>query len=300
LEGRVRNAIEPALREPNFDAVTAAVSAAVDKAGQDQQEVLNALHASLSKRFDARAKALAETIEHLGTSLESARKLGPVLERVGSRLDAQQPYLDQLREQLLQLGATMAGVPADVERRHTDTVASLERTAEALVGLRAHASDLDKAVQSMRAAQDQISKAVVDLRDGQTALPVRLEEIADGVVTGRRQLAEVTELARSMGVAVGHQQDQHEQQGAAANRLAELVAQSRAAARSDIERLESTLHLEILKQHQQDQARLTQAVAGVSEVVEREAGVLHQRVAALAAEVDGLRVELVARPDTSA
>jgi hypothetical protein len=273
---------------------TGPVLAAIEKAGQEQQEVLNALHSSLSKRFDARAKAMTETVEHLGTSLDSARKLGPVLERVGTRLDAQQPFLDQLRNQLLQLGATMAGVPSDIERRHAETTTALDRTTDALTALRRHAHELDKAVQAMKSSHESVAHAVTDLRDSTTgaAIPERLDDIAAGVVAGRKQVAEVVDLARSLGALVTQQGDQ---QSAGANRLAELVAQTRAAARSDLERLESTLHLEVLKQHQQDQGRLAQSVAGVSEVVEREANVLAQRVAALATEVDGLRLALAGR-----
>jgi chromosome segregation ATPase len=222
------------------------------------------LHASLAKRFDARTKAIADNLDGLAASLDAARKLGPSLDKVGSRLEAQQPYLDQIRHQLVQLAAAMAAVPADVERRHAETTASMEKVADGLAGLRRHAAALDRAVQGMRESHEILTTSVVDLRDGAGAMPAKLDHLSTAA----------------------------EQQQAMANRLTELVTQVRSATRSDIERVESSIHLEVLKQHQVDQARLAQAVAGVSEVVEREAAVLHQRLSALAAEVDAVRLEL--------
>jgi ABC-type transporter Mla subunit MlaD len=262
-----------------------AVLDAVAAGNQEHQEVLGALHSSLAKRFDARAKTIVETLDGLSTSLEAAKALGPSLDKVSSRLDAQQPYLDQIRHQLVQLAASMATVPAEVERRHAEATTSLEKVTDTLAALRKHAAALDRAVQAMRTSQDGLGAAFVDLRDTQTIVPQRLDQIGSVVHAGRQQMAEVGELTRTVAAAV-------EQQQAMSSRLAELVTQVRAATRSDIERVESSIHLEVLKQHQQDQARLTQAVAGVSEVVEREAAVIHQRVAALANEVDAIRLEL--------
>ncbi|HEV7886584.1 MAG TPA: hypothetical protein VGO92_03430 [Acidimicrobiales bacterium] len=264
-----------------------AVLDAVTRANQDHHDVLQALHSSLSKRFDARTKALGETLDGLAASLEAARTLGPSLDRVSSRLDSQQPYLDQIRHQLVQLAATVASVPADMERRHAEANASLEKVADALGTLRTHAAALDRAVQATRSSHDGLVAAFTDMRDGQGIVPQRLDQIGAAVQAGRQAMAEVGEIARAVAGAV-------EQQGAMGSRLAELVTQVRAATRSDIERMESTIHLEVLKQHQQDQARLTQAVAGVSEVVEREAAVIHQRVSALANEVDAIRMDLAA------
>ena len=268
-----------------------AVLDAVTSANTDHQDVLQALHSSLAKRFDARSRALAETLDGLATSLEAARTLGPSLDKVSSRLDAQQPYLDQIRHQLVQLAATVTSVPADVERRHNEATASLAHVTDALGSLRKHAAALDRAVQQMKASQEGLATAIVDLRDGNGVVPQRLDQIGAAVQQGRKQIAEVGELTRSVAGAV-------EQQQAMGSRLAELVTQVRASTRSDIERVESSIHLEVLKQHQQDQARLTQAVAGVSEVVEREAGVIAQRVSALANEVDAIRLELAGpRPE---
>jgi hypothetical protein len=268
-----------------------AVLDAVTNANQEHHEVLHALHSSLAKRFDARTKSLAETLDGLVTSLEAARKLGPSLDKVSTRLDAQQPYLDQIRHQLVQLAASITAVPADVERRHAEATASLQQVTDSLAGLRQHAAALDRAVQAMRASQEGLAAAFIDLRDGNGVVPQRLDQIGAAVQAGRRQLVEVGDLTRGVAGAV-------EQQQAMGARLAELVSQVRAATRSDIERVESSIHLEVLKQHQQDQARLTQAVAGVSEVVEREAAVIHQRVSALAAEVDAMRLELAGgRPE---
>lgn len=263
---------------------------AVASANQEHQEVLQAMHSSLSKRFDARIRVIAETLDGLTTSLEAARTLGPSLDKVSSRLESQQPHLDQIRSQLVQLAATITSVPADVERRHNEAVTALERVTDSLGTLRKHAASLDRAVQSMRTSHDGLVAAFVDLRDGNGVVPQRLDQIGSSLDATRRQLGEVVETGRTVVSAVDQQQ-------AMGNRLAELVTQVRAATRSDIERVESSIHLEVLKQHQQDQARLTQAVAGVSEVVEREAGVIAQRVSALANEVDAIRLELAARQD---
>jgi uncharacterized phage infection (PIP) family protein YhgE len=262
-----------------------AVLDAVANANQEHQEVLRALHSSLAKRFDARAKMLAETLDGLVGSLEVARTLGPSLDKVSARLDAQQPHLDQVRHQLVQLAAALTSVPADVERRHAEASAALDRVMDTLGGLRKHAASLDRAVQTMRTSQEGMVAAFLELRDGSTVLPQRLEQIATALDASRRQLVEMGESTRTVAGAMAEQQSM-------GNRLAELVTQVRAATRSDIERVESSIHLEVLKQHQQDQARLTQAVAGVSEVVEREAAVIAQRVSALASEVDAIHLEL--------
>lgn len=266
-----------------------AVLDAVSRANQEHQDILQALHSSLAKRFDVRTKTITEALDGLASTLEAARKLGPSLDKVSSRLDAQQPFLDQIRHQLVQLAATVATVPADVERRHAEASVTLEKVTESLAGLRKHAAALDRSVQGMRSSHEGLAAAVVDLRDGQGVVPQRLDQIGSAVQSSRQQIGEVGELTRSVAVAV-------EQQQAMGNRLAELVNQVRAATRSDIERVESSIHLEVLKQHQQDQARLTQAVAGVSDVVEREAAVIAQRVSALAGEVDAIRAELVSLP----
>lgn len=263
---------------------------AVASANQEHQEVLQAMHTSLSKRFDARIRVIAETLDGLTTSLEAARTLGPSLDKVAGKLESQQPHLDQIRSQLVQLAATVTSVPADVERRHNEAVTALERVTDSLGTLRKHAASLDRAVQSMRTSHDGLVAAFIDLRDGNGVVPQRLDQIGAAIDATRRQLGEVVETGRSVAGAVDQQQ-------AMGNRLAELVTQVRAATRSDIERVESSIHLEVLKQHQQDQARLTQAVAGVSEVVEREAGVIAQRVSALANEVDAIRMELAARQE---
>lgn len=266
-----------------------AVLDAVGRANQEHQDILQALHSSLAKRFDVRTKTITEALDGLASTLEAARKLGPSLDKVSSRLDAQQPFLDQIRHQLVQLAATVATVPADVERRHAEASVTLEKVTESLAGLRKHAAALDRSVQGMRASHEGLAAAVVDLRDGQGVVPQRLDQIGSAVQSSRQQLGEVGELTRSVAVAVDQQQ-------AMGNRLAELVNQVRAATRSDIERVESSIHLEVLKQHQQDQARLTQAVAGVSDVVEREAAVIAQRVSALAGEVDAIRADLLTLP----
>jgi ParB family transcriptional regulator, chromosome partitioning protein len=286
LPDLIRNVID-------LDALAAGdktVLEAVATGNQEHQEVLQAMHSSLSKRFDARIRVIAETLDGLTTSLEAARTLGPSLDKVSSRLESQQPHLDQIRSQLVQLAATITSVPADVERRHNEAVTSLDRVTDSLGSLRKHAASLDRAVQSMRASHDGLVAAFVDLRDGNGIVPQRLDQIGSALDATRRQLGEVVETGRTVVSAVDQQQ-------AMGNRLAELVTQVRAATRSDIERVESSIHLEVLKQHQQDQARLTQAVAGVSEVVEREAGVIAQRVGALASEVDAIRSELASRQD---
>ena len=267
-----------------------AVLDAVAAANQEHQEVLRALHSSLAKRFDARTRAIADTLDGLSASLEAARTLGPSLDKVSTRLESQQPHLDQIRHQLVQLAATVTSVPADVERRHNEAVTALDRVTDAMGTLRKHAASLDRAVQSMRTSHDGLVAAFVDLRDGNGVVPQRLDQIAASLDSTRRQLGEVVETSRSVAGTVDQQQ-------AMGNRLAELITQVRAATRSDIERVESSIHLEVLKQHQQDQARLTQAVAGVSEVVEREAGVIAQRVSALGNEVDAIRLELAARQE---
>ena len=289
LPDLLRNVIQ----ENDLGPAIEAVKDAVASANHEHQDVLRALHSSLAKRFDLRARTIAETLDGLAASLEAAKTIGPSLDKVGARLEQQQPFLDQMRTELMQIGTAVGAMPADMERRHAEATAGIDRVADALTTLRKHAAALDRAVQGMRASQDGLATAFIDLRDGNGVLPQRLDQIGTAIDLTRRQLGEVAELTRTVATSVDQQQ-------AMGNRLAELVTQVRAATRSDIERVESSIHLEVLKQHQQDQARLTQAVAGVSEVVEREAGVIAQRVSALATEVDAIRLELAGtRPDAS-
>lgn len=281
------------IQENDLGPAIEAVKDAVASANHEHQDVLRALHSSLAKRFDVRARTIAETLDGLAASLEAARAIGPSLDKVGARLEQQQPFLDQMRAELVQISAAVGALPADMERRHAEATAGLDQVKDAVTTLRKHAAALDRAVQAMRSSQDGLAAAFVDLRDGNGVVPQRLDQIGAALDITRRQLGEVGELTRGVHGAV-------EQQQAMGTRLAELVTQVRAATRSDIERVESSIHLEVLKQHQQDQARLTQAVAGVSEVVEREAAVLAQRVSALATEVDAIRLELAGtRPDAS-
>lgn len=127
-----------------------------------------------------------------------------------------------------------------------------------------------------------VDQLATDLTDRQASATRLLEQVAAALNDEHRRLETVQSLCQSVVGAV-------EQQAAVGSRVAELVLETRSAMRSDVERLESGLHLDSVKRQQHDQARMAQVASGVTEVVERETALVAQRVVALAATVEALR-----------
>ena len=133
--------------------------------------------------------------------------------------------------------------------------------------------------------REDLEQTVTGMTRRQAATLKLLERLGNELGDEHRRLETVQSLCQSVASAV-------EQQAAIGGRVAELVLETRSVMRSDVERLESTVHLEAVKGRQQDQARLAQVAAGVTDVVEREAALVAQRVAALVGTVESVRAAL--------
>ena len=119
----------------------------------------------------------------------------------------------------------------------------------------------------------------------QAAVYKMVERVVAGMEDEQRGMEVLQRLAQSLGSTV-------EQGTSMGGRVADLVLESRTALRADVERLESAVHLEAVKQQQQAQAHLSQAVATIGDVVERESAMLAQRVSAMTAAVETIRTVL--------
>ncbi|HEX2038638.1 MAG TPA: hypothetical protein VHF47_02780 [Acidimicrobiales bacterium] len=172
----------------------------------------------------------------------------------------------------------------------------LQRLATALEEQEAHGKELAEAVRAVPGAveeqvgtlRDELEQTITGMSRRQSATLKLLERLGAELGDEHRRLETVQSLCQSVASAV-------EQQAAVGGRVAELVLETRSVMRSDVERLESTVHLEAVKGRQQDQARLAQLAAGVTEVVERETALVAQRVAALSAAVEGVRAAMHAQ-----
>lgn len=187
----------------------------------------------------------------------------------------------------------VAALQAAVVRRIDGRTAALARVLEGVGEIGPLLQRLDAAADQDEARATSLERLLAELRDDlakevgglakrQVGSLRLLERVTAALDDEQRRLEGVQSLCQSVAAAV-------EQQAAVGSRMAELVLETRSALRSDVERLESTVHLDNVKRQQQDQARLAQVAAGVSEVVERETALVAQRVAALATTVESLR-----------
>src|SRR5438552_15275842 len=127
-----------------------------------------------------------------------------------------------------------------------------------------------------------------------SASAVKLSErLVTMVEDERRCIEAIHALCQSLAGAVEHS-------GALTGRVADIVLESRSAMRGDAERVETAVHLETIKQYQQNQAQLAQAVAAIGDVVERESAVLSQRLSAVTATVETIRTVLHAHVEDAA
>lgn len=187
----------------------------------------------------------------------------------------------------------VAELQAALVRRIDGRTAALARVLEGVGELGPLLQRLDAAADQDEARAKSLERLLSDLRDDlakevgglakrQVGSMRLLERVTAALDDEQRRLEGVQSLCQSVAAAV-------EQQAAVGSRMAELVLETRSAMRSDVERLESTVHLDNVKRQQHDHARLAQVAAGVSEVVERETALVAQRVAALASTVESLR-----------
>jgi ABC-type transporter Mla subunit MlaD len=246
------------------------------------------------------------------------------LTEVASAVDGLGTGVTAVHEQLARLTAEertrpLVAAMETAAREHREAMAELQTAlvrridgrTSALARLVDGNGELEPLLQRLASALDEQDTRGKELAEALQAVPGRVEEQVgslredlEQVITGmsRRQSATLKLLER-LGAELG---DEHrrletvqslcqsvaaavEQQAAVGGRVAELVLETRSVMRSDVERLESTVHLEAVKGRQQDQARLAQLAAGVTEVVERETALVAQRVAALSGVVEGVR-----------
>jgi hypothetical protein len=243
---------------------------------------IESLITSRFERDEARVTALTGELQST---------LGAGLERLLTHVAAHDDHVAaEVRSSLGRLGEMAAGIDA-LSSTVTDTAEAVARLA-ADDRSRSVLAAVESASREQHDMLNALQSSLIRRIDGRTAA---LAHKVDAIDVGRlatdltaaledehRRLEAVQSLCQSMVGAV-------EQQAAVGSRVAELVLETRSAMRSDVERLESGLHLDSVKRQQHDQARMAQVAAGVTEVVERETALVAQRVAALASTVEALR-----------
>jgi ABC-type transporter Mla subunit MlaD len=213
-------------------------------------------------KLDELARVLGSvrsTVDALPGGVEAA--VTAVASEIGEQHEAVSEALDRFRD-------TMEVEGGNVHRVH-EAVKSLSVT-------------VDGGLERMRSS---VGEGLVGVGRRSSAVMKQLERVAAMLEDDRRGLESLQALAQTLAAAT-------EQSGAMSGRVADLVLESRSAMRGDIERLESSVHLENVKQQQQAQAHLAQAVATIGDVVERESVVLSQRVSAVTAAVETIRTVL--------
>lgn len=243
---------------------------------------IESLITSRLERDEARLTALAGELQST---------LGGGLERLLTHaVAADDQVAAEVRSSLGRLSEVSSGL-ASLSSTVTDMADTLARMASEDRG-RSVLAAVESAAREQQDAINSLETSLIRRIDGRTAaLAHKVDaidvdrlagDLAAAVNDEHRRLETVQSLCQAVVGAV-------EQQAAVGSRVAELVLETRSAMRSDVERLESGLHLDSVKRQQHDQARMAQVAAGVTEVVERETALVAQRVAALAATVEALR-----------
>jgi len=243
---------------------------------------IESLITSRLERDEARVTALTSELQStLGAGLERLLTHATAHDdQVAAEVRSSLGRLSEVATGLDSLSSTITGMAEAVTRLAAD---DRGRTVLAAV---------ESASREQQDALNSLQTSLVRRIDGRTAAlahkvdAIDIERLATDLTAAlhdeHRRLETVQSLCQSVVGAV-------EQQAAVGSRVAELVLETRSAMRSDVERLESGLHLDSVKRQQHDQARMAQVAAGVTEVVERETALVAQRVAALAATVEALR-----------
>lgn len=237
----------------------------------------------------ARLAEVAAGVESMSTTLSGVNEQ---VTRLASD-DRTRPVLLAIETASHDQQEAVAELQAALVRRIDGRTAALARVMEGVGELGPLLQRLDAAADQDEARAKSLERLLSDLRDDlakevgglakrQVGSMRLLERVTAALDDEQRRLEGVQSLCQSVAAAV-------EQQAAVGSRMAELVLETRSAMRSDVERLESTVHLDNVKRQQHDHARLAQVAAGVSEVVERETALVAQRVAALASTVESLR-----------
>lgn len=246
------------------------VASAVDAIGTTVTE----LHEQVGRlTAEDRMRPLVAALET--TALEHREAMAELQTALVRRIDGRTSALARLVDGNGDLGPLLQKLSAALEEqdaRGREVVEAVQGVPEAVEG-------------QLGSLRDDLEQTVTALSRRQSATLKLLERLGAELGDEHRRLETVQGLCQSVASAV-------EQQAAVGGRVAELVLETRSVMRSDVERLESTVQLEAVKGRQQDQARLAQVAADVTDVVEREAALVAQRVAALAGTVESVRTAL--------
>lgn len=263
---------------------------AIDAASREQGEALSAVHTSITRRIDARARTIAEMVEGLSAPLGAAAALVPGLDEVSRAIARQEAEVERGRLVAEEVATAVSAVPGGLAGALGRHEAALEQVRAAVVdraddgaAVREAVAGLEASIgRSLEGVRSYLGEGLVHVSRRQAGTGKAMESAAAALQSMERQINGLAGLCQSLASGA-------EQQTGASARVADLVLETRAALRSDLDRLEATVHLESLKLHQQDQARLAGAASATTEVVEREAALLAQRVSAVAAAVEGVR-----------
>lgn len=246
----------------------------------------------VASAVDGIGTAVTELHEQLAR-LTAEERMRPLVNALETTALEQRESMAELQTALVRRIDGRTSALARLVDGNGDLAPLLQKLGAALDEQDAHSRELADAVRGVPGAvQQQLGSLREDLEQTVTGLTRRqsatlklLERLGAELGDEHRRLETVQSLCQSVASAV-------EQQAAVGGRVAELVLETRSVMRSDVERLESTVQLEAVKGRQQDQARLAQVAAGVTDVVEREAALVAQRVAALVGTVESVRAAL--------
>ena len=226
---------------------------------------------------DGRVRPVLEAIET--ASRENGELLATLHTALTRRIDAGGRSIGELADGV---GAALARQEAVLEQMRGSVA---ERSGQGEM-LREAFDHLEASMsQSLETVRSYLGEGLVHVSRRQAGTGKAMESAAAALASMERQLNGVAGLCQSLASGM-------EQHTGAASRVADLVLETRSALRGDLERLESTVHLEALKLHQQDQARLAGAASATTEVVERETALLGQRLSAVASAVETVRTVL--------
>jgi hypothetical protein len=238
--------------------------------------------AAVDESLTAEMRAALHRLGEVASSIDGVSAGLDGLGRQVARLAGEErlrPVLDAVEATAREQQEALAAVQAALTRRVDVRTSALARLVEGN-------GELGPLLGRLSAALDGFDQGLTGLTRRQSATLKLLEQLGAELGDEHRRLEAVQSLCQSVAAAV-------EQQAAVGSRVADLVLETRAAMRGDVERLESTVQLEAVKGRQQEQAQLVQAAAGVTEVVEREATLVAQRVAAVGAVVEAVRASLL-------
>jgi hypothetical protein len=253
---------------------------ALEAFSHEQTDAITSMHSSLSRRFDSRLQTLTTAVDGLTFPTEVLGGIGASVAQLRSALDDHRSRAEEILEVVTGLGDAVAALPTEGAIR-----AEVDRISSGLEWIRT-----DGLTQAVAEVRRDLEEGVVAITTRQAATRKSLERVTAWLADEQRRLESIQQLCQAVATS-------SEQSGAIGNRVAELVLEARSQMRGDVERLESAVQLAGVKQQQADQARLSQATAGVTEVVERETAILAQRVSALAGAVESVRATLQHQDD---